>query len=104
MSSAGVYATLIVAAPTSTTKTSVTSSSSAAVAIGTGVRKVYMYASQLCHVRFGTSSGVDNATTSDLPVAAGLPYVLDVKGGVTHFKVIRGGSSDGDLWHADVTG
>lgn len=103
MSSAGVYATLIVAAPTSTTKTAFTSSSSGAVAIGTGVRKVYMYATQLCHVKFGTSSSVGNATTSDLPVAAGLPYVFDLKGGVTHFKVIRN-ASDGDLFHADVTG
>lgn len=102
MSTSGIYTSLLVAAPTSTTTQAFTDTSTAAVALPTGAKRVYMYCDQLCHVAFGTSA-VGAATTSSLPVAAGMPYVFDVKGGVTHFRVIRN-TTTGTLWFSNVTG
>lgn len=69
------------------------SSSTSATALPTGAIKIAMKASQKAHVRFGTSA-VSAATTNDYPLTADVDYVIDIPPGVTHYRAIRGGSSD----------
>lgn len=68
-------------------------SSTVATALPTGARKIWIKGTQKVHVIFGASD-VAAATTSEQYLTADIDYVLDVPDGVTHYRAIRGGSSD----------
>lgn len=70
--------------------------STAAQALPTGASKIWIKATQKTHIRFGDSD-VGAATTNDQYMTADVDYVLDVPAGVTHYRAIRGGSSDASV-------
>ncbi len=69
--------------------------STAAVALPSA-SKIWIKASQRCHVIFG-AAGVAAATTSSIPLTADVDYVLDIPVGVTHYRALRSGSTDAVL-------
>ncbi len=67
--------------------------STAAVALPEGCSKIWVKATQRCHIIFGAAA-VGAATTSSIPLTAGVDYILDLPVGVTHYRALRADSTD----------
>ncbi len=82
--------------------TAFTGTTSAAIALPTKATRVWLVATEGCSVIFGSSTVAAAVVATCMPLQEDTDYIFDVPVGITHFCVIRSGSTSGSLYVAAV--